>query len=239
MDAEQEMDEYSERGRSPRHKRARRIFRIALTVLVVAVNALILWRLLFSDRVPAGMKTLTPNTSLCAAYAAAEDLPDAFTQPQVDIIWDGETRGYFWVVQAVFIPEAQQIQVLIRYNNSTLRHIAEDFTLDAVPGRDEDVIDVTLVRTEKGADDTAAVGTRYFSDGTVRSGKKNMYNYRRYTFEGVTAEDAAEIRVEFYYKGAVNYDGTAYGTLRIYDDTTPTEHYALTGRDRAALAAKN
>lgn len=239
MDNEEEMREYAERKLSPWRKRARRGLRIALTLLVVAVNVLILWRLLFSDRVPADMKPLTPNQALCTAYAVSEDLPDAFTQPQVDIIWDGETRGYFWVVQAVFLPEAQQIQVLVRYNNSTLRHIAEDFSLAQTPDRTEEIIDVTLVRTEKGEDGAQTVETRYFSDGTVRSAQKNMYNYRRYTFEGITAENAAEIRVEIYYKGAVDYTKTAYGTLRIYDNVTPTEHYTLTKRDRAALAAKN
>jgi hypothetical protein len=66
-----------------------------------------------------------------------------------------------------------------------------------------------------------------------------VYNYRKFVFNGVdmtvTDTPVLSVYVDVYYKGDVNYDRDAYGTLIIYDYTLPKQEYALTRQDRNAL----
>jgi hypothetical protein len=135
------------------------------------------------------------------------------------------------------------VQVLVRYNNGTLRHIAEDFALgeDNVPARDEDVIDVTLAvwvdpdPTNDTTTDRELV--RIQPTGEETTDQTAMYNYRRYVFDGVDLEnpDIINMTVDIYYKGSVNYDRAAYSTIIVYEPRYENLPYNLTGRDKRAL----
>lgn len=120
--------------------------------------------------------------------------------------------GLFAQSNLRYIPSISQLQITARYNNSTIRAMAETFELAEVPGRDEEIFDVTLVKviglTDKEqaqadvdalsadviGEDAEAAGTprkevRYFPSDSLAD-KKNVYNYRRLIFEDVDLSDA-------------------------------------------------
>jgi hypothetical protein len=241
MDYEQEYEEYAQQHMSRGRLATGRILKWTGRVLVWGIIALVLWRVMFSARVPKSMTTLTVNDAVMDAYEAGK--LDVFTQDRAPVNMDGETAGYFWVCQAIFIPEINQVQVLVRYNNGTLRHIAEDFALgeDNVPARDEDVIDVTLAvwvdpdPTNDTTTDRELV--RIQPTGEETTDQTAMYNYRRYVFDGVDLEnpDIINMTVDIYYKGSVNYDRAAYSTIIVYEPRYENLPYNLTGRDKRAL----
>ena len=246
MDAEKEMQEYSERHMSRGQKLVGRIFSYAFRALVFIIIALVLWRVLFSDIIPKKAKTLLVNDATYRAYLAEGDELDMYTQYQEKLAVtenDAGMYGLFWVSEAVFIPGADQIQLLTRYNNSTLRHIATDFKLDSVPEREANIADVTLVVTTDPTPTDTENGdeykTRYVSCGEPVKNKTAMYNYRKYIFDSITVdpETTIDITVEFYYVGRVNYDGLPYSSLRIYDSETDNDPVKLTARDKRALAS--
>ena len=80
---------------------------------------------------------------------------------------------------------------------------------------------------------------------SVTSDRKNLYNYRRFVFEldsaGLSLSDLTEkelllaVYADIYYKGDVNYEEPAYGTLCLYDYITEIEDCRLTRKDRAAI----
>lgn len=221
-------------------------------LLVFGTIGILLWRM-FSSGNPKSMKTLMVNDATYAAWEAAnaEDREMVMYSQTLDDITRAEHNyGYFSVTQTLFVEDADQVQVLFRYNNSTLRHLKEDYQLADVPERDEDVYDVTLYvaydltpldTTDNAGNDPESVKfVRYYPSDMV-SDQKNVYNYRKFIFDGVdmtvTENPVLAVYVDIYYKDDIDYDKEAYGTLIIYDYLAEKEVYELNGRDEDALKA--
>lgn len=226
-------------------------------VVVFGTIALLLWRI-FSSGDPQAVKSLMVDDHLRAVYAADEDGKlTAYWQENDNITRVAKkNNGYFSVRRGLFIDEADQVQVTFRYNNSTLRHLKEDYKLDVIPGRDEDMYDVSLVvvydltpddDSDNGIDATehqegAVRIERFFPDEDMtESYRHNVYNYRKFVFNGVDITDAEApvlfVFVDIYYKGDIDYEKDSYGTLPIYDYTRKSQNkaYPLTRKDKAAL----
>lgn len=254
MDAEIEMQEYSQKYMSRGRRIVGRIFSYTFRVIVFGIIAVFLWRVLLSDVVPRKAKALLVNEATYQAYLNEGNNLNMYTQEQeklsvtesIKVVGDKqvtEAHGLFWVSEAVFIPGAKQVQILTRYNNSTLRRIATDFKLDAVPDRQDDILDVTLVVTTDPTPTDTKNGdefeTRYTASNVTAKHKTVMYNYCKYIFDGITVdpETTVDITAEFYYAERVNYDGLPYSFLRIYDSHSERVSVKLTARDKKALAS--
>jgi hypothetical protein len=245
MDYEQEYEQYSKKHMSRSRLIAGKCIKYTAYALIYAVIALVLWRVLFSGHVPGRLKTLSVNQATYDAYLSEGETLTMYTQELSPVNMDGETAGYFWVCQAVFIPEANQVQVLVRYSNSTLKHIARDFSLgeDNIPSRDEDVIDVTLalrIDPDPTNDTTTDRQTiRIQPSGEPIEDQTAMYNYRIYVFDNVPLDTAAliNIAVDFYYIDSINYDRTPYSSIIVYETQYETKPVNLTARDKRALRA--
>ena len=244
MDAERDMQEYSHTHMSRGRRIVGRVFTWIFRCFIIAIVSLVLWRVLLSDRIPPDAKTLLVNEATKEAYLAHGDELIVCTQRQEKLTrleTDEGVYGLFWVSQSRFLPQAQQIQLLVRYNNSTLDYIAKDFKLSEVPARDRDVIDVTLRVTYDPTPSEPKSGDehteRYHASAAPLPFSTAMYNYRALVFDGVSIEDAAvqSISVDFYYLDRMDYSDLPYGTLCIFDAERETEPLELTARDRRAL----
>ena len=230
-----------------------RVIKYLFFTLVFAVIILLLWRI-FSSGDPKEMKRLTPNDKLCAAYEEKGDELTIFRQEQKSITSGKDNYGYFSVTQCVFIPDANQIQIVVRYNNSTLRALAEDFGLPEAPARDAELFDISLtvavdktpdVTEDNAGNDTQSVAFTRIHPTTVEAGEKNLYNYRRLVFdldsEGLSLHSLLQenlllaVYADIYYNQAINYEEHAYGTLCLYDYVSEKIEVNLTSADRKAL----
>ncbi len=224
-------------------------------LLVFGTIFFFLWRV-FSSGNPKELERLTPNAPLRAAYQTAEaenrEL-SVFTQYQEYYITSDREKnyGYFAITDAKFIEDADQIQVLFRYNNSTIRHLVEDYGLAETPDRKEDLYDVTLtvaydltpeVLTDNDGNDPACVRFERFYPTSSEADQKNLYNFRKLTFDGIDMSPANEpvlaVCVDIYYKGDIDYQKDAYGTLIIYDYASDRDPYELSRAEREALAGE-
>lgn len=225
--------------------------------VIFSVIALLAWRI-FSSGDPKSMKTLTPNDALAAAYEERGEALEMFRQEQRSITSGEKNYGYFSVTGCVFIPEANQVQIVVRYNNSTLRALTADYSLSEVPARDAELFDVSLLVatdltpendkdnlwTDEEYDDTAVGMTRVHPTSMTRD-KKQMYNYCRYVFDLDTAElslseliESGELLAVFtdiYYNQDIRYDEEPYGALCLYTYLDKTHKVKLTGADKKAL----
>lgn len=206
------------RSRAPRI--IGRIFKTFGVLLVLCVTCILGWRVCASEdyEITHG---LSVNEPLKDAYAEhGEDLILQY-QKQPSITKAEKNYGYFSVVECVFIPQANQVQLVVRYNNSTLEHLKADYELDEIPDREEDHYDVTLVLTEDiapGSNNEKAPEHRIHATGEPIRENTRLYTYRRYTFDNVKlTDDTAGVFVDIYYNGDVNYEAEAYGTLLVYD----------------------
>ena len=221
-----------------------------LLTLVIGTFGILLWRLL-SARVPKEMSTLTPNDALAAAYQTAEE-----NEKELSVFWNDldtitradHCRGYFACPKALFIDDCDQVQLIFRYNNSTIRHLAEDYSLPELPDRTEELYDVTLliaydltpdVESDNESNDPACVKYVRVQPTSHTGMEKSLYNYRRFVFDGVDMSDPAILYVfmDVYYVNDVHYDeGEAYGALPVYDYLQKREPYRLSGADKTALS---
>ena len=105
------------------------IGRIITLILVCGTVGILFWRI-FTSGDPKDLKGLQPNQPLADAYNAAraedKELTVYYNEQLPNITYEKGRRGYFSAQRVRFIEEANQVQVLFRYNNSTIRHLRED-----------------------------------------------------------------------------------------------------------------
>ena len=123
------------------------IIKALFYTLVALMAALLIWRIYFSTIIPKSIDSVIINESLSEAYAEHGDSLEIFTQDQATITRTEENYGYFSVEDFIIIPDAKQIQVVFRYNNSTIEYIAEDYSLDEIPSRDKELFALSLTKT--------------------------------------------------------------------------------------------
>lgn len=225
--------------------------RILVLTLVIGTFGILFWRL-FSAVTPGEIKIVTPNQALYTAWSQAQEEGRELTiyRHDLDSITRAESNyGYFSVSDVLFIDEAQQVQFVLRYNNSTIRHLKEDYGLDALPDKAEDLYDVTLYvaydltpadPSDNDGNDPASVKFIRYTPTDCTAQSTTMYSYRRFVFDGVdmTIRDnpVLAVYIDIYYKGDVHYDsGDPYGTLIIYDYAQENIAYTLSSKDKDAL----
>lgn len=229
------------RARAPRV--LRRILRTVFIAFLLGVNLLIFWRFC-SAGIPKKVKSIQPNAVLATAFVESDGNLTAFRQEQASITRGANSYGYFSVVQCTFFPEAGQVQLVFRYNKSTLSHLKEDKGLDTVPEKSGTHFDVTLLRTtdltpetkEDNLDPSTLSSTRYVASGDPVREETTLYTYFRYTFDGVWIEkDTDGIYVDVYWLGDKDYSSPAYGTLCIWDCDSQNLPVKLSTAEKKAL----
>ena len=225
------------------------VVKFVFTLLLIFLFVFLLWRV-FGSTDPASMKTLAVNDRLYDAYTEADGDLRVFNQSHLTITTADGSRGYFAVTKTAFIPEANQIQIVLRYNNATISHLVEDYSLSHTPDREEDLFDVSLFFSidmtpdnERDNAVTSVQGTRTFrcSSELVESETKGIYNYRKFVFDlDKCGEDLAEliesgellaVYADVYYVEDINLEGEAYGTLFLYDYKAKNVEHKLSSKD--------
>lgn len=240
-DAQDELeDEVAEHFRKP--FLVGKIIKYSLIAFVIAINALILWRVFFSANIPSEIKQLEANAAIVDAYQTYGDNLILQNQDQYSVNYDKGKEGYFGVPQYFFIPEAKQVQLVFRYNNSTLRNLAKDYGLEEIPDKDSELFDVTLLQvvdlTPNDQTDDQVLKTRIQPTSKTRE-TTMLYTYYRYVFDNMEVDPsvAGSVFLDVYYNADVHYEQTPYGTLRLYDHLSSWIDRDLTAADRKALKA--
>jgi len=239
--------------------RASRGFRIAGNLIkatawcaVAGVIILLLWRI-FSSGTPQDLEAMIPNDRLAEAYEAEGGDLYMFKQDHKNVTTAERNYGYFGITDYYIIPDANQIQLVFRYNNSTIRSLSEDYSLEVIPDRHDELFDVSVVLqtdlTPDKKDDNAGniegtVAYTRLHPTSVQRKTTNLYNYFRYVFEFGEELDLSEliesgellaIYADVYYDQDINYEELSYGTLFLYDYKTDIIRERLTLKDKAAI----
>lgn len=236
-----------------------KVLKYSFIGVILLINALVLWRM-FSSGDPSDMQVIAGNEILADAYTRAEESGSldgfALYQPEHDDITDEKATydedgnvidpgnyAYFGVTSSLVFPTAHQAQIVFRYNDSTLEHLAKDYALPAVPEKGGEYYDVTLrVLTDLTPEDKTDNDKAEFLEVTrikataAKPAEKTLYTYRRMVFDSLPdIEGIVAIYVDIYYVDDVNYNDDAYGTLCIWHENAKTKTYELTRKDIAAI----
>ena len=224
--------------------------RALLSLLVMAVCAFWIWRVFFSAAIPSDFKKIQPNAALKAAYDTSGEALTFFTQEQATVTRGEHDYGYFGVPRFVFIPEANQVQLVFRYNNSTLEAVQSDLGLAERPPRGEQIFDVTLLMltdtTPENGDDNedgseTVAKTRIHASAAPRVETTLLYTYFYYTFDGVELTDQTlVVYLDVYADTALgvtpDYTSAAMGTLRLYHHEAARLAEKLSAKEWRAIA---
>ena len=231
-------------GPTKRAKITKIILRVVGWLIFVSVLGVLFWRMCSTSNDPSSISNLIPTKKLANVYSVQKDELEAYYQKLDKFTRGDDNYGYFAVTQSVIIPDAENIQIVLRYNNSTLEYISEDFPelFPTVPDRDADLFDITLVKVidltpDDLEDNEKEENLKYerYSPTTSVAEKTSIHNYRRYVFENISCEDAIEVYVNIYFKETVNYDDPAFGIIQIYDSENFRHPYTLTSNDKKVL----
>ena len=214
-------------------------FKIICGLFIAAVVGILIWRMMSSGD-PKEIAHLSGNQKISEAYAEHGKDMYIFSQELDNITRTEYNYGYFSINRALFIDDANQLQFILRYNNSTLKSISEDLKLPE-HSRDEDIFDVVVTvmydLTPDNKDDNSGEQldtvkrVQYTATSSERA-QKNLYNYKRYTFDGIKiTDDVLAVYVDIYY----DRDVKAAGTLAIYDYRYPKKEYNITQADIGAI----
>ena len=222
-----------------------RVVKWSISLLLCLICGILIWRMCSSGD-PKEVKYLMGNEAIYDAYEKHGN--DLVLQYQMqDTITTAEyNRGYFSITQYVFIPEAKQVQLVFRYNNSTIKNLAKDYKLAEIPDKSEELFDLTLVtvldKTPDNREDNentdARTTTRYYPSASMRT-ETSLYTYYRFVFDNIeVTPDTLYVFADIYYNKDLDYEKRPYGTLCLYDDESPWATYKLSQIERKMLAKR-
>lgn len=233
-------------GPSKRAKITKKILKIVGWVIFSAVLAILMWRMCSTSNDPKSMSTITPNDKLANVYQAQNGELNAYTQKLDQFTREDKNYGYFAITKALFIPDAEQVQIVFRYNVSTLEELAKDYPDDfpEIPDGSEDLFDITLIKVidltpdndEDNDNKENLKYERHFPSSSTKD-STSRHRYERLVFDGINCDDALFVYVSIYYKGDLDYESDAYGTVQIYTsaDDQIRRKYILTSNDKKAI----
>jgi hypothetical protein len=233
-------------------------FKLMLLTVILLVVGIFLWRFATSAP-PDELMVISPNERLAEAYADGE--LKLVTQEQNTITRTEANYGYFSVADVVFIPEAEQLQILVKYNDSTLKALKTDYPDDFAhlgkkeyPDSSADWYDVSVVLARDitpdnkednlGSDKGAVELVRIKPTEVTESVHVGRYSYRRMVFDGVSLDSLTlAVYADFFYVGDLAYEregfdiytDRAYGTLCLYAYADKTLDVELSESDIEAI----
>lgn len=243
-------------------KRAWKLICFAIGCIVLTVCIFMIWRV-SSTGTPDSVAVLSVNESLSSLYEEKGEELYMFKQNQ-DIITRAEyNSGYFAIPEYVFIPGANQLQLVFRYNNSTLDSVAKDKGFAEPLDREGDHFEVSLViytdltpenKNDNDYIDSENVKKVRCKGHVTQKDQTTLYNFYRYTFYFDESEEFIDVKnllnsnlliaihAQIYYKGDLEssetpYEDRPYGALLLYDPSMNNIRVELTDDDIEALDA--
>lgn len=228
------------------------LIKFAIVAIIAGLIGLLVWRIV-SSGTPSALDAMIPNDRLAAAYEEYGSDLYMFKQDHKSITTAERNYGYFAITDYYIIPEANQIQLVFRYNNSTIRALAEDYKLSEVPSTSAKLYDLTLViqtdltpenNTDNAGNIEGTVAYTRLQPTALERKQTKLYNYFRYVFEleeGMELPEMIEsgellaVYADIYYNEDINYEENAYGTLFLYDYKTDVIKQRLGARDKSAI----
>jgi len=157
------------------------------------------------------LSDIVPTEALRAAYADGE-----IAIVTHDVVREISENGYMSAYAYVYSPEAKELQVTVRYNNSVYEYNG------LTPGSP---FTYTLHDT---VSEAVWEPTRIVEDSMW------MYNYRRLVFSDVEFSDTSDLIVRMHCAG----EEISFETVHFADQNAVTEPYKLSGSEKKALGGE-
>lgn len=209
--------------------KAGKIAKITFKTVILAISffiyAFFVFRLCSTQDAPESVSAIVWNDTARAAYLAAPGEFQILSQEPSSIITED---GRFWISNVVYLPQAKQLQLTIKYNDSTLKYLREALAKQASTTQEDgtmqtvSVDDITLPDEPFDYSILDNSGVRY-NEHSSSADREQNYNYRRLVFENITIPEHAAYYIDMYYVGAIDYSAVPYGSLLAWNTSMDTE----------------
>ncbi len=212
--------------------KAKKIAKITFKTVILAISffiyAFFIFRLCSTQDAPKSVSSIVWNDTVRAAYTADPDGFQILTQEPSTFITD---NGRFWISDVVYLPQAKQLQLTIKYNDSTLKYLKEALAKQQADaqtadggdaGTDQILPEIVLPDEPFDYSILDNSGNRYHEYSSIADREQN-YNYRRLVFENIEIPEHAAFYVDMYYVGAIDYSAIPYGSLMAWNTSQDTE----------------
>ncbi|MBE6567996.1 MAG: hypothetical protein E7657_04980 [Ruminococcaceae bacterium] len=194
-------------------KMFRKAMAICLALCLCLVFGGILFRIHIAEHYPGDTVRMVFTAPLTEYYNSKNGEITAETQ-NIRFPYDSAEDGNFFASGLIVVRDAGNLQVTVRYNESTLPRVAAFYGLSETPAPGEGLFRYTLTAsyntTEEG-DDYRTYDAAYLSEDSAY-----MYRYGKLVFDGVDFEGAAWMRVDIYY----GEETTPFGHICVYESRT-------------------
>lgn len=197
-------------------KMLRKVLFFCLVLCIAAVFGAILFRIHIADHYPNDTTKTVFTPALEAHYRADPSGFEAFTQ-DIRFPYDDAKDGSFFAAALVVVPDADHVQLTVRYNKSSLPKVASHYKLPDVPAPADGLFRYTLTvsyNEDKDGKDYKTYECSYIAEDAAY-----MYRYARIAFDGVELDGAVWARVDIYYKD----QSEPFGAIAVYESRTYDE----------------
>lgn len=230
-------------------------------LLIIFVYGLLFVRMCSVDDIPDEFKNIYVTDELRALYGDgnSDDIEGKFIyQNLTKYNTDKDSYGYFSAASVMIVPQAGQVQVIMKYNISTLDHVKEDYGLSVSIDRNRtDTFEFSLVVknansaiVEDASETVDYNGASNYTIDRIYPVKTEFltagrHNYIRCVFDGAELDLDRLLGVfcDVNYKDDIKYEQVddegkalnSYASICIYNYTAKVKDYKLTKVDIEAL----
>ena len=194
-------------------KMFRKMLALCLAICLCTVFGAMLFRIYIAEHYPDAMLRMIFSPSLMEYYYENAEEFSPKTQ-EIRFPYDSAEDGNFFAAGLIVVPEAGNLQVTVRYNESCLSRVAAFYKLSATPEPREGLFRYTLTASYNEAEE--GNDFRTYEATVLREDSAFMYRYGKLVFDGVDFEGAAWMRVDIYY----GEEQTPFGHICVYEART-------------------
>lgn len=233
-------EEYTKSGSSKKGclRAVGTLMKVLFITVIVIIFSLLGFRL-YEQKTPKALTRILWNEQTAAAYNADSN---AFSVTDCEINQDFTDDGYFFVDKIMLLHEADQVQVTVSYNNSTVRYLEEAYRKE----------DPSAVTGDAAEDDPYGVYSGepfiyilYDNNGTVyddysyAASTSILHSFRRLIFDGVPC-DAEGLSLAIFRANDITEDveiGNGKGKILpwreivIVDESTKKKEHKINGKE--------
>jgi hypothetical protein len=226
--------DYNEVDESPTKNPVLTFIKAFCVIFVFLVIAFVAFRVFTFNYYPKSMTTLHFNEALTEHYNEKGGEISALTQ-KLRAPYDDEDKGNFFCDNLIIIPEANQLQLSVRYNTSLIESLKAELKLDTLSPDDKDNFSFRLYKNGDSEDEAAhLIGTLDYAEFESFL----MYRYYKLVFNEVDFEMDSDtpvnwIRLEIFVNGQSG--DKPYAMIAVYENHenySTLKEYKTSGGER-------
>ena len=169
---------------------------LCLALCLCVVFGAVFFRIYIAEHYPDGTVRMVFTAPLAEYYQKNQETFFPETQ-YIRFPYDSADDGNFFAAGLIVVRDAGNLQITMRYNESSLYKVAAFYGLKEVPAPAEGLFRYTLTASHNETED--GTDFRTYEASFMEEADAYMYRYAKLAFDGVDFDGAVWMRVDIYY----------------------------------------